>query len=95
VGKLTCQEFVELVTAYLDGALDAETERRFAEHLTLCQACEPYFDQFRRTIDLLGHLPAESLPDHLRQAALAAFRDWQGHHPHTQPSDHPDSERPP
>ena len=30
---LGCQEFVELVTAYLEGALDAADQRRFDEHL--------------------------------------------------------------
>ena len=33
MADLTCQDFVELVTDYLEGALDEDTGRRFEEHL--------------------------------------------------------------
>lgn len=73
---LDCAEFVELVTAFLDGELDPETERRFVAHLAECPGCERYLDQFRRTIRELGALPAESLSPQARDRLLAAFRDW-------------------
>ncbi|WP_372660581.1 anti-sigma factor family protein [Amycolatopsis kentuckyensis] len=73
---MTCEEFVELVTAFLDGALDRETEARFVEHLALCEGCETYLDQFRTTIAELGSLPAETLSAGVRDSVLDAFRDW-------------------
>jgi anti-sigma factor RsiW len=73
---MNCDEFVELVTAFLDDALDPETEARFVEHLALCDGCERYLDQFRVTIDELGRLPPESLSPETRNALLGAFRDW-------------------
>jgi anti-sigma factor RsiW len=73
---LNCNEFVELVTGFLDGALDQETEDRFVEHLAECPGCDAYLDQFRQTIDTLGALPAESLSDDARDRLLSAFRDW-------------------
>ena len=76
VRGMACDEFVELVTAYLDGALDAATERRFAAHLGRCRGCERYLDQFRGTIAQLGALPPESLSDEARDRLLGAFRDW-------------------
>jgi anti-sigma factor RsiW len=75
---MNCDEFVELVTAYLDGALDPDTERRFVEHLAECDGCDRYVEQFRRTVDALGHLPAEGLAPEARDRLLAAFRDWDG-----------------
>ena len=75
---MTCQEFVELVTAFLDGTLDPDTEQRFIEHLALCPGCETYLDQFRQTINALGELPPESLSGEARDHLLAAFDDW--HH---------------
>ena len=36
MSDLTCQEFVELVTDYFEGALDRETTARFDEHRALC-----------------------------------------------------------
>jgi anti-sigma factor RsiW len=73
---MTCAEFVELVTSFLEGTLDADTEARFVEHLALCPGCDTYLQQFRRTIDTLGELPPESLSDQARDRLLAAFDDW-------------------
>ena len=73
---MKCAEFVELVTAYLDGALDPATEQRFVKHLRGCKGCDRYLDQFRRTIAELGHLPADTLAPDIRDQLLSAFRDW-------------------
>jgi anti-sigma factor RsiW len=73
---MNCDEFVELVTAYLDGALDPATERRFVEHLAECTGCDRYLDQIRRTIAELGELPADRLAPEARDELLAAFRNW-------------------
>ncbi|MEU8848474.1 zf-HC2 domain-containing protein [Streptomyces sp. NPDC048564] len=59
---MNCDEFVELVTVFLDGAMDEPTELRFLTHLTRCDDCEICLDQFKQTIAILGELPAESLP---------------------------------
>lgn len=73
---MNCDEFVELVTAYLDGALTPADERRFIEHLADCDGCDRYLEQIRTTVAALGHLPQESLPADTRDRLLAAFRDW-------------------
>jgi anti-sigma factor RsiW len=73
---LNCNEFVELVTAFLDGALDPETQDRVADHLAMCDGCERYLDQMRQTIRTVGDLPPESLPREARDALLSAFRNW-------------------
>jgi anti-sigma factor RsiW len=75
---VNCDEFVELVTAYLDGALDSATEARFTEHLAACDGCERYLQQIRHTVTELSHLPSDSLAGHTRDRLLAAFRDWPG-----------------
>ncbi len=70
-----CNEVVEQVTAFLDGALEPAAERAFVDHLAICDGCTEYLDQFRRTISTLGELPADHLPDEAREALLSAFRD--------------------
>lgn len=75
---MNCDEFVELVTAYLDGALDPDTERRFVEHLAECDGCDRYLEQIRRTVEALGHLPAAGLAPEARDRLLTAFRNWDG-----------------
>jgi anti-sigma factor RsiW len=72
---LRCDEFVELVTAFLDDALDPQTRRRVVEHLALCEGCDRYLSQCRATIDRLGELPPDTLPPEARAALLRAFRD--------------------
>jgi anti-sigma factor RsiW len=73
---MTCAELVELVTAFLEGALDPATERRFVEHLAVCDGCETYVEQMRRTIDTVGQVEPESLSDDTRDRLLEAFRTF-------------------
>jgi anti-sigma factor RsiW len=74
--ELSCQELVELVTAYLDGVLEPAVRARFEEHLAVCPACTIYLDQVRRTIAALGHLNEASLPTAAGEGLLEAFRAW-------------------
>ena len=75
MADLTCQEFVELVTDYLEGALDEDTVRRFEEHMDLCQGCETYLSQMKETASRLGEIPVESLSAETQATLLSAFRD--------------------
>ncbi|QES46995.1 anti-sigma factor [Streptomyces venezuelae] len=74
---MNCNDFVELVTEFLDGALSEDTEQRFIEHLAQCSGCENYLDQFRQTIAATGELTPEGISSDARQHLLSAFRDWQ------------------
>jgi anti-sigma factor RsiW len=73
---MTCQEVVELVTAYLEGAMTPADRARFEEHLDLCDGCARYLAQMRRTIELVGRVPEESLSTGARQRLIDAFADW-------------------
>ncbi len=74
---MTCQELVELVSAFVDGELDPETERRLVDHAAMCDGCGTYIDQFRRTIGTLGEIPEDedALPDDVRDELLRQFRE--------------------
>ncbi len=76
MADLTCQDFVELVTDYLDGALDEDSSNLFEHHLTLCGGCETYLEQMKQTASLLGEIPAETLSEEAQATLLAAFRDF-------------------
>ena len=56
VAQLSCQELVELVTDYLEGALAPEEAARFEAHIGRCTGCAAYLEQFRQTIVLAGRL---------------------------------------
>jgi anti-sigma factor RsiW len=72
---LDCNEFVELVTAYLEDALEPADRQRVLDHLDLCDGCSTYLEQIRATVRVVGDLPAPGgLPDTGRQRLLEAFR---------------------
>jgi anti-sigma factor RsiW len=73
---LTCQELVELVTAYLEGGLAAPDRSRFEEHIAVCEGCTAYLEQMRTTIRVTGMLTPESLSEEASTELLAAFRSW-------------------
>ena len=74
--EIACRELVELVTDYLEDRLSSLDRARFEAHLTECEACRTYVEQFRRTIRALGRMPEESLSPSARDALVAAFRGW-------------------
>jgi len=68
--QITCKEFVELVTAYLDGVLPEHDRVRFASHSERCPGCRAYLRQFRQTIEALQSVPAETAePENLDELA--------------------------
>ena len=76
VEQLSCQELVELVTDYFEGALSPEQRARFDEHLELCDGCTAYLEQMRVTIRTVGRIDEESISAEARTELLHAFRNW-------------------
>ena len=52
--EVTCQQFVELVTDYFDGALAERTLSQVEEHLVMCDWCVTYLEQTQFTLDALA-----------------------------------------
>jgi len=78
-GGISCREVVEIVTAYLDGALDAELAQRLERHLELCPPCTAYVAQIRATARLAAAAELEQHPD--RDELLQTFRAFQSGRP--------------
>ena len=75
---LECIDLVEMVTDYLEGALDQELREMVEAHLRMCDGCQVYLKQMRETREYLGHVPPEAgsdLPDQARRELLDAFRE--------------------
>jgi anti-sigma factor RsiW len=73
---LSCNELVELVSDYLEGALPAVDHARFEAHVAGCVNCAAYVRQMRETLVLLGSLPADALSREAEEELRTAFRDW-------------------
>ena len=76
LAHLSCQDFVELVTDYLEGVLDEHTRVRFEHHLSLCHGCVVYLEQMQETAARLGSIPVESLSPDAQSTLLDAFRGF-------------------
>jgi len=74
--ELTCQEVVELVTAYLEGVMSPAERTRFEVHLQGCRGCRTYLDQMRQTVEVLGTVPDGALTPAMQDELLHLFRDW-------------------
>jgi anti-sigma factor RsiW len=75
-GELVCQEMVELITDYLEGALTRSQRKRFDAHLAGCEHCTEYLRQMRVTIRLTGRLRAEDLTPAMREEFTKLYRSW-------------------
>lgn len=75
--EVICQQWVEMVTDYLEGALPAELQRAAERHLAACPHCREYLEQMRRTIAVSGHLGDEEVPDDVVDALARAFTEFQ------------------
>jgi anti-sigma factor RsiW len=73
---LVCQQAVELVTDYLEGALRGSARRRFEKHLSVCPNCTEYLAQIRQTMRLAGRLTPEDLSPQMRDDLTDLYRRW-------------------
>jgi anti-sigma factor RsiW len=73
---LSCQELVELVTEYLDGALTPEDRLAFERHIAICPPCRGYVAEIRWTIAVAGELTEDNIPPAARDGMLEVFQSW-------------------
>jgi anti-sigma factor RsiW len=74
--EIACQQAVELVTSYLDGALSRSQRRRFEAHLADCPHCSEYLAQIRLTIELTGSVQPDDLTEQMQDDLIAIYQRW-------------------
>lgn len=77
---LSCQEFVALVSDYLEDAMDQPTRARFERHLLDCPDCPVYLQQMRAIVGATGMLREEDVSPEVRDVLLSRFRTWHNGH---------------
>lgn len=73
---LVCREAVSLMAAYLDGDLRALERARLERHLAGCPHCSEYLAQIRATIDALGRVEPDDLPNEVVDELVSLYRRW-------------------
>jgi anti-sigma factor RsiW len=74
IGSFSCNELVEIITEYLEGALSPADRARFEAHLETCEGCRVYLDQMQLTIRATGRLREESIPPQGKETLLETFK---------------------
>jgi anti-sigma factor RsiW len=74
--RLTCRDLVEMVTVYLDGALERAQVRRFEAHVGHCPGCAAHLLSTRRLLSLLRAVRGDATPPRVRERLLHGFRAW-------------------
>lgn len=59
--RIRCSDLIELVTDYLDGALNQRDLADFETHLSQCEACTVFVDQITMTITLTSAIGRQQL----------------------------------
>jgi anti-sigma factor RsiW len=73
---IVCQQAVELVSDYLEGALSRRDRRRFEAHLRSCPNCAAYLEQIRKTINLVGAIEPDDLTPEAKDDLTELYRRW-------------------
>ncbi len=79
--ELVCQQMVELITDYLEGALSRSQRRRFERHLAACEHCSEYLEQMRATIRLAGALRTEDFTPEMQAEFTTLYQRWRSEEP--------------
>ena len=73
-----CRQFVEDVTAYLDGALPESVVAIIESHLADCPHCREYLSEMRLTVmktRALNDDDVDAMPADVRDRLMQAFRE--------------------
>src|SRR3954469_8466458 len=73
---LVCRDAVALLTAYLDGDLPDRDRSRLEAPLAECPHCSEYLAQIRITVDALGHVEVDALPEETVDELVVLYRKW-------------------
>jgi hypothetical protein len=70
---LTCSSLTDLVTEYLEHALEPAQRLGFETHLVYCPPCRTFLAQIHELVEQLHSLPPDPVEGADRAAVLAAY----------------------
>ena len=76
--SLECQQAVELITDYLEGALSRRERRRLEGHLRACPNCSAYLEQIQAVIAISGSVEPDDLSEEASSDLIELYRRWRG-----------------
>lgn len=83
---MQCQDVINMLSAYLDGALDPAEREAIRNHLAGCSACNVELQELMDTIQLLKELPALTPPAEFRDQLMEKIDQLDNMQTSTEPS---------
>lgn len=78
---LTCKEFLDGLSDYLDGTLEGELRQQLEAHVTECPNCWVIVDTTKKTIQVYKGMEPQSIPQALHSRLMKALeRKMAGKH---------------
>ena len=69
---LTCKEFLQELTDYLDEKTDAELRAKLERHITECPNCWVVCDTTKKTIQVFKGMKEHTIPNDVHERLMAA-----------------------
>ncbi|HTX35206.1 MAG TPA: zf-HC2 domain-containing protein [Bryobacteraceae bacterium] len=70
---LTCKEFLNEVSDYLDEGIDAELKAKLEKHITECPNCWVIFDTMKKTIQIYKGMNPYPIPADVEARLMRAL----------------------
>ena len=70
---LTCKEFLEELSDYLDENVDAEVKAKLEQHIALCPNCWVVCDTTKRTIRIYKGMEPYAIPAEVESRLMRAL----------------------
>lgn len=71
---LTCKEFLQELSDYLDDSCSAEVRRELEQHVSECPNCFVVVDTTKRTIQVYKGMEPQALPEGVKSRLMAALQ---------------------
>jgi anti-sigma factor (TIGR02949 family) len=69
---LTCKEFLQELTDYLDSTVDAELRRKLEAHINECPNCFVVLDTTQKTIRVYKGMEPQAVPEDVQARLMKA-----------------------
>jgi anti-sigma factor RsiW len=70
---LTCKEFLQELSDYLDESVDAEVREKLEKHIALCPNCWVVCDTTKKTIRIYKGMDPYRMPSDVESRLMAAL----------------------
>jgi len=70
---LTCKEFVDGISDFIDGDIAPELRERLQNHISECPNCWVVYDTTKKTIQIYKGMELQPLPEDVHQRLMQAL----------------------